>query len=99
MHLVIFATGITVNIFSKTLWLPEDSRSGKNKQRGGTFKLLNFISGNEKTHFNRLRTLHSHILKAKSHVYFFEKCLKHGIYPWNLNVRDHFQVAFDTLVI
>ena len=55
---------------------------------------MNIISDNEKTHFNRLRTLHSQLIRAKSHLYFFENCLK--IYPENLNVTDHFQVAFST---
>ena len=33
------------------------------------------------------------MIRAKSHLYFFEKFLKHGVYPENLNVRDDFQVA------
>ena len=96
LHMVIFVTAITVYIFSTTLWLPQDSRSGKNRQRGGTFKSLNFVDDNEKTHLNRVRTLHSQLIRAKSHLYFLEKCLKHGVYPENLNVRDHFQIAFNT---
>ena len=62
----------------------------KIRQRGGTFISLDFISDNEKTHFNRLRTLHSQLISATSHLDFFEKCLKHGVYPENLNFRDHF---------
>ena len=53
------------------------------------------ISDNDKTHFNKLRTLLSQLIRVKSHLYFFEKCLKHGVFPENLNVRDHFQVAFN----
>lgn len=87
---------ITLYIFSTTLWLPQDSRSGKNRQRGGTFKSMNFISNNEKFYFNKLRTLNTQLIRAKSHLQFFEKCLKHEVYPENLNVRDHFQIAFKT---
>ena len=65
-------------------------------QSGSTFKSLDFTSENEKTLFNRLRTLHSQLIRAKSHLRFFEKYLKHGVYPDNINVRDHFQVAFNT---
>ena len=36
------------------------------------------------------------MIRAKSHLYFFEKCLKYGVHPENLNVRYHFQVAFNT---
>ena len=93
--MVIFATAITAHIFSTTLWFPQDSRFGKNRQRGGIFKSLNFISDNEKTHFNRLKTLHSQLIRAKSDLNFFEKCLKHGDYPENLNVIDLFQVPFN----
>ena len=96
LHMVIFVTAITVYIFSTTLWLPRDSRSGKNRQRGGTFKSLNFVGDNEKTHLNRVRTPHSQLIRAKSHLYFLEKRFKHGVYPENLNVRDHFQIAFNT---
>ena len=96
LHTVVFVTAITVCVFSTTLWLPQDSPSGKNRQRGSTFKSLDFISDNEKTHFNRLRTLHSQLIRAKSHLYFFEKCLEQWVYPENLNVRDHFQAAFNT---
>ena len=93
--MVIFATAITVYIFLTTLWFPQDYRFGKNRQRGGNFKSSNFISDNEKTHFNRLKTIHSQLIRAKSHLNFFEKCLKHGAYPENLNVRDLFQVPFN----
>ena len=93
--MVIFATAITAHIFSTTLWFPQDSRFGKNRQRGGIFKSLNFISDNEKTHFNRLKTSYSQLIRAKSHLNFFEKCLKHGAYPENLNVIDLFQVPFN----
>ena len=66
-------------------------------QSRSTFKSLDFTSENEKIHFNRqLRTLHSQLIRAKSHLHFYEKYLKHGVYPDNLNVRDHFQVAFNT---
>ena len=69
----------------------------KNMQSGSTFKSLDFRSENEKIHFNRqLRTLLSQMIRAKSHLHFYEKYLKHGVYPDNLNVRDHFQVAFNT---
>ena len=54
------------------------------------------IIDNEKDHFSRLRTLHSQLITAKSHLDFFEKCWKHGIYPENLNVREHFRIAFNT---
>ena len=34
LHMIIFVTAKTVYIFSTTSWLPQDSRSGKNRQRG-----------------------------------------------------------------
>ena len=96
LHTVIWVTAMTVYIFSTPLWFPQDSQSGKNKQRRGTFKSLNFINDNEKNHSNKLGILFSQSIRAKSHLYFFEKCLKRGVYPENLNVSDHLQVAFKT---
>ena len=45
----------------------------KVRRNRGTFKSLNFKSDNEKTHFNKPGTLHSQLIRAKSHLYFFEK--------------------------
>ena len=34
LQMIIFVTAKTVYVFSTTSWLPQDSRSGKNRQRG-----------------------------------------------------------------
>ena len=77
-------------------WLPQDSLSRKNRQRGSTFKSLNAINDHEKSHFSKPRAIYSQLIRAKNYLYFFEKCLKHGVSSDIVNVRAQFQVAFKT---
>ena len=76
-------------------WSPEDSRAGKNRQRNQTFKNMEYVNDTEKRLFNELRTLQGNYARAESHLLFFNRCLELNVYPVNLDISDHLQVAFE----
>ena len=82
-------------ILSLSIYLPDDGRSSKNRQRG-TFNNIQFNNNKEKTVFNKLRTLNTKYNRCVSHLQFFEKCHEESTYPRNLSLHDHFQIAFKT---
>ena len=69
--------------------LPNDDRYGKNRQRN-----IDYLSPKEKLAFNETRTIDSNLIRAKSHLHFFEACLKDNIRPCNLEYNGNFNVAF-----
>ena len=86
---------LMVLLLSTSTWLPQDTRSGKNRQRGN-FNSFDYTHKKEKESFNKLRSLNTQLIRCSSHLYFFEKCLEKNIYPINFEVKDHLQIAFKT---
>ena len=86
---------LMVLLLSTSMWLPQDTRSGKNRQRGN-FNSFDYTHKKEKESFNKLRSLNTQLIRCSSHLYFFEKCLEKNIYPINFEVKDHLQIAFKT---
>ena len=83
---------VTILMFTSIL-LPDDSRSGKNRQRGTNLTNITFTNDDEKQAFLTLRA-NSKLAKADGHQKFFKNCINEKVYPSNLEIIDHFQVAY-----
>ena len=81
-----------------TVWTPIDSRHGKNRQRP-TFREMEYQSSLEKKIFKDLRDTSSKLARAESHLSFFRCCKAEKIYPRNLMIADHLQIAFSSTTI
>ena len=75
---------ILLVVYSLRVWLPNDDRYGKNRQR------FPFESDDEKMLFNSIRTLDSKVVRAKSHLKFFTDCQVEGLRPINLEYNGCF---------
>ena len=81
-----------------TVWTPTDSRHGKNRQRP-VFREMKYDSPLEKIIFKELRDTSSKLARSESHLSFFRCCKTEKIYPKNLVIADHLQIAFSSVVI
>ena len=75
-------------------WIPVDSRSLKNCQRGTHFTSLKYESEREQHTFNDIRTLQEKLCRSESHLSFFQKCVEKNIHPTNLDITQNFNIAF-----
>ena len=79
------------------LWTPQDTRSSKNRQRGKSFSNFIYQNTEEKILFNETRSSESKLVRARSHLNYFTKCLEKNVYPKNLDIKsEHFNIAFAT---
>ena len=78
-----------------TIWTPTDSRHGKNRQRP-SFTEMQYENQVEKRIFNDLRSVSSKLARAESHLNFFRRCKAEKVYPKNLCISDHLQIAFSS---
>ena len=90
---------LVITVIITTIWIDTDERHGKNRQRPTTYRRMDYKNADEKKLFNSLRDVSSKLIRSQSHLDYFSKCKKDGVYPTNLEVRDHFQVAFKSPVI
>ena len=74
--------------------LPDDGRSGKNRQRGRFFTNFTYESAKEKSLFNQIRKTEAKLCRSESHLIFFQHCFDNKVIPENLLVHDKFQLAF-----
>ena len=85
-------------VMTKTiLWTPQDTRSSKKRQRSKSFS--NFIYKNTEGNilFTQTRSSESKLVRARSHLNYFTKCLQKNVYPQNLDIKpEHFNIAFAT---
>ena len=77
-------------LLSIQIWLPNDERAGKNRQR----PIMDYASEEEKKCFNEIRTNESNLLRAESHLFFFHECQERKIRPTNLEYNGNFNIAF-----
>ena len=75
-------------------WIPVDTRSLKNCQRGTHFTSINYESDQEKQNFNNIRTLQENLCRSESHLSFFQNCVKNNVHPKNLDIVQSFNIAF-----
>ena len=79
------------------LWTPQDTRSSKNRQRVKSFSNFIYKNTEEKILFNQTRSSESKLVRARSHLNYFTKCLEKNVYPKNLDIKsEHFNIAFAT---
>ena len=79
------------------LWTPQDTRASKNLQRGKGFSNFIYKNTEEKILFNQTRNSKSKLVRARSHLNYFTKCLKKNVYPKNLDIKsEYFNIAFPT---
>ena len=91
--LLLFLLVMTTTI----LWRPQDTRSSKNRQRGKSFSYFIYKNTKEKILFNQTRNSESKLVRARSHLTYFTKCLEKNVYPKNLDIKsEHFNIAFTT---
>ena len=62
---------IALCILNGSIWTPQDTRSGKNRQRNGKFTPFNYKSIQEKEQFNIIRKLETNLTRTESHLQFF----------------------------
>ena len=86
-------------VLLSSIWLPCDSRYGKNRQRGKDFQNFNYLSSKEKSLCNQIRSLDTKLCRCESHLRFFEICLSKNIHLKNLNTHDRFNVAFSNDIL
>ena len=82
-------------LFATCIWTDNDSRHDKNRQRL-THQEMKYESNQEKNVFNKLRDVSSKLVRAKSHLEFFTLCEAEKIFPKNLEIHDHLQIAFES---
>ena len=81
-------------ILNKCIWTPQDTRTGKNRQRNQKFTPFNYESFQEKELFNKIRKLETNLSRTESHLQFFRQCLQFNIFPKNLHPNKDFSIAF-----
>ena len=84
-------------ITTTILWTPQNTRSSKKRQRSKSFS--NFIYKNTEGNilFTQTRSSGSKLVRARSHLNYFTKCLQKNVYPQNLDIKsEHFNIAFAT---
>ena len=89
---------LIVSITLLSVWTPNDARSAKNRQRP-TFQAMEYETPRERNLFTSLRGITSKLTKAKSHLDYFLLCKREKVYPRNLVVSDHLQVAFTSPLV
>ena len=78
-------------------WTPQYTRSSKNRQRCKSFSNFIYKNTEEKILFNQTRSSESKLVRARSHLNYFTKCLEKNVYPKNLDIKsEHFTIAFAT---
>ena len=78
-------------------WTPQYTRSSKNRQRCKSFSNFIYKNTEEKILFNQTRSSESKLVRARSHLNYFTKCLEKNVYPKNLDIKsEHFNIAFAT---
>ena len=79
------------------LWRPQDTHSSKNRQRRKSFSNFIYKNTEERILFNQIRSFGSKLVRARSHLNYFTKCLEKNVYPKNLDIKsEHFNIAFTT---
>ena len=79
------------------LWTTQDTRSSKTRQRSKSFSNFIYKITKEKILFNQIRSSESKLVRARSHLNYFTKCLEKNVYPKNLYIKsEHFNIAFAT---
>ena len=79
------------------LWTPQDTRASKNRQRGKSFSNFIYKNTEEKILFNQARNSESKLVRARSHLNYFTKCLEKNLYPKKLDIKsEHFKITFAT---
>ena len=80
-------------IFITAIFTAEDSRTGKNRQRGNSFRKCTDINEREKSEFNTVRGLEAKLAKSKSHLNFFRNCIESGVCPKNIAFNNSFNIS------
>ena len=96
---LLLIASITAVSISTNVYISQDSRSGKNRQRPTenskpAFENFPYESNSEKVAFNNIRNLESKLSRASSHLEFYSKCLTRNVYPGNLEFNQNFNLAF-----
>ena len=60
-------------------WTPQDTRSSKNVQQGKRFSNFVYRNSEEKILFNQTRNSESIVVRARTHLNYFTKCLENNI--------------------
>ena len=82
-------------------WTPQDTRSSKNVQRGKRFSNFVYRNSEEKILFNQTRNSESIVVRARTHLNYFTKCLEKNIQKKKKKKIDitseHFTIVFATI--
>ena len=73
--------------------IANDGRSAKNRQRQPAFQPFTYTSNEEKSLFNRVRSLEAKQARVSSHLKYFMDCSSANVYPVNLQYNGSFNVA------
>ena len=77
------------------LWTQQDTGSSKSLQRSKNVSDFVYKSNEEKIIFNQTRNFESKLVRARSHLNYFTKCLEKNVYPKNLDIKsEHSNIAF-----
>ena len=79
------------------LWTTLDTRSSKNHQQGKSFSNYIYKNNEENILFDQTRNSETKLVRARSYLNFFTKCLENNVYLKNLDLKsEHFNIASAT---
>ena len=90
---LLLVTLVTLISTIGSVYVLEDGRSAKNRQRQIKFREFKYLSDAEKKTFNNIRTEEAKLTRASSHLEFFKECEKRQLLVTNLEYNGNFNVA------